>query len=301
MESLDERIRFLTNTLLDEIVHAVGLRKTATARKVFSLFFRKATHRLAEIGVKADQVICTDGFPAGCRWMMSHWVRDVVTRGAANIPTDGPLLVVSNHVGAYDIVVVPSQVNRPDLKIIASDIPYLMNLPAASEHLIFTSIEGPDRWIAARAGINHLQEHGSLLLFGTGAIDPDPEFFPQAEEHIDNWSPSIDLFLHKVPETLVILAIASGFLTHQWLTHPLTRLRRVEWEKHRLAEFGQVLQQLFRPGKLFVTPHVSFSPPYRVDELRRESGTDRVLPAIIARGKALLVDHKAALHVLPTL
>jgi hypothetical protein len=293
---MDERIRFLTDTLLDEIVNAVGLRRTPAARRTFSLFFRKAAARLAEIGATADRLVRTDGFPAACRWMMSHWVRDVTTRGAENIPPEGPLLVISNHVGAYDILVVPSQINRPDLKIIASDIPYLMNLPAVSEHLIFISEDGPDRWTGARFGIRQLEENGSLLLFGTGKIDPDPDFSPEAEtgKHIERWSPSVDLFLRRVPQAKVVVAIASGFLTKHWLQHPLTHLRRVDWERRRLAQFGQIIQQLFRPGSLYVSPHVSFSPPASADELRRESGTERVLPAVIARGKALLAEHLAA-------
>ncbi|KAF0107803.1 MAG: phospholipid/glycerol acyltransferase [Anaerolineaceae bacterium] len=296
---MDERIRILTDTLLDEIVNAVGLRRTPAARRTFSLFFRKAARRLAEIGAATDRLVRTDGLPAACQWMMSHWVRGVETRGAENIPPEGPLLVVSNHVGAYDILVVPSQINRPDLKIIASDIPYLMNLPAVSEHLIFLTEDGVDRWTAARAGIRQLQADGSLLLFGTGKIDPDPDFSPEAEKHIEGWSPSIDLFLRRAPQAKVVIAIASGFLTQHWLQHPLTHLRRVDWERRRLAQFGQVIQQLFQPGSLYVSPHVSFAPPVSADELRRESGSERVLPAVIARGKALLAEHLAAFRTQP--
>jgi hypothetical protein len=54
---------------------------------------------------------------------------------------------------------------------------------------------------------------------------------------------------------------------------------------------GQVLQQLFIPDKYFVTPCLSFAPPATVDQLRCESVSDRLLPAVIARGKALLADH----------
>jgi hypothetical protein len=289
----------LFRSLLDEIVNAAGLRKTLAARRAFSLFFRKAARRLAEIGATTDRMVRTDGFPAACRWMMSHWVRNVTTRGAEYIPEQGPLLVVSNHVGAYDIVVVPSQINRPDLKIIASDIPYLKNLPNAAEHLIFLTDEAGDRMTAARAGIRQLQEAGSLLLFGTGKIDPDPDFSPDAGQYIERWSSSIDLFLRQAPQARVVVSIASGFLTRHWLQHPLTHLRRVDWEKRRVAEFGQVLQQLFRPGSLYVSPRVSFSPPVSVDELRRESASGQVMPAIIARGKALLAEHLAAFQTNP--
>jgi len=283
---MDERIRALTDTLLDEIVNAVGLRKTTTARRTFGLFFRRAADRLSAIGLTADRIISTEGFPAACAWMMSHWVRCVTTRGAEAVPAEGPLLVISNHVGAYDIVVVPSQVNRSDLKIISSDIHYLKNLPHACEHLIFLTDKTHDRMAAARAGIRQLKEGGSLLLFGTGRIDPDPALSSEAEEHIDKWSPSIDLFLRMVPQAKVVLSIASGFITQHWLNHPLTHLRKLDWEKRRIAEFGQVLQQLFHPGTLFVSPAISFSSPVIAKELG-----ENPRQKLIEHAKQLLAEH----------
>ena len=290
LKGMDTRIETLTDTLLDEIVNAAGLRKTPAARRTFGLLFRRAADRLSAIGLAADRMIRTDGFPAACRWMMSHWVGNVTTRGAENIPPEGPLLVVSNHVGAYDILVAPSQVNRPDLKIISSDIKYLKNLPHACEHLIFLTDEPHDRMAATRAGIRQLKEGGSLLLFGSGRIDPDPALSAEAEKHLENWSPSIDLFLRMAPQAKVVLSIASGFLTSRWMNHPLTRLRRVDWEKRRIAEFGQVLQQLFFPGTIYVSPSVSFAPPITAEELG-----ENPRQKLIEQARRLLADHLARL------
>jgi len=290
LDGMDTRIKTLTDTLLDEIVNAAGLRKTLAARRTFGLLFRRAADRLSAIGLAADRMIRTDGFPAACRWMMSHWVGNVTTRGAENIPPEGPLLVVSNHVGAYDILVAPSQVNRPDLKIISSDIKYLKNLPHACEHLIFLTDEPHDRMAATRAGIRQLKEGGSLLLFGSGRIDPDPALSAEAEKHLENWSPSIDLFLRMAPQAKVVLSIASGFLTSRWMNHPLTRLRRVDWEKRRIAEFGQVLQQLFFPGTIYVSPSVSFAPPITAEELG-----ENPRQKLIEQARRLLADHLARL------
>ena len=290
LKGMDTRIETLTDTLLDEIVNAAGLRKTLAARRTFGLLFRRAADRLSVIGLAADRMIRTDGFPAACRWMMSHWVGNVTTRGAENIPPEGPLLVVSNHVGAYDILVAPSQLNRPDLKIISSDIKYLKNLPHACEHLIFLTDKPHDRMAATRAGIRHLQGGSALLLFGTGRIDPDPALSAEAEKHLENWSPSIDLFLRMAPQAKVVLSIASGFLTSRWMNHPLTRLRRVDWEKRRIAEFGQVLQQLFFPGTIYVSPSVSFAPPITAEELG-----ENPRQKLIEQARRLLADHLARL------
>ena len=210
------------------------------------------------------------------------------------MPQTGPLLVISNHAGAYDSVVIAARLGRNDLKFIGSEVAFLKHLPSTSEHFLFVSEDDAyNRMAAARSGIRHLQGGGALLLFGTGLIDPDPAVYPVAEKEIENWSSSIDLFLRQAPEANVVVTIVSGILSPRWARHPVTWLKRIDWQKRRLAEFGQVLQQLFLPGRLYVSPRLSFAPPVSVAKLRRESGTNLVLPAVIARGKALLAEHIA--------
>jgi hypothetical protein len=50
---------------------------------------------------------------------------------------------------------------------------------------------------------------------------------------------------------------------------------------------------LFFPGRVYLTPRISFAAPVMLEELQRESRGNRILPAIITRGKALLTDHMA--------
>ena len=291
---MDAVIQSLSDTLINEIINAVGLPKTASTRRVFDLLFHKAAGRLAEIGVTFDRLIGRDGFPSACGWVLANWCRDITTRGSESVPQSGPLLVISNHAGAYDSVVIASRLGRNDLKFIASDVAFLKNLPSTSEHFLFVSADDAfNRMAGARSGIRHMQDGGALILFGTGLIDPDPAVYPGAEKEIENWSPSIDLFLRQVPDANVVVTIVSGIVSPRWARHPVTWLKRIAWQKRRLAEFGQVLQQLFFPGSLYVSPRVSFAPPVPVTQLIRESGTKRVLPAVIRRGKALLAEHIA--------
>jgi hypothetical protein len=291
---LDPAIQTLRDTLINEIINAVGLPKTARTQRTFNLLFHKAAGRLAEIGVTFDRLIAREGFPSACAWALTNWCRDITARGFETVPQSGPLLAISNHAGAYDSVVIASLLGRNDLKFIASDVAFLKNLPNTNEHFYYVAEDDAyNRMAAARSGMRHLQGGGALLLFGTGLIDPDPEVSPGAEKEIENWSPSIELFLRQVPEANVVVTIVSGILSPKWAHHPVTWLKRIDWQKRRLSEFGQVIQQLFVPGRLYVSPRVSFDPPVPVSELRLESGSNRVLPAIIARGKALLADHVA--------
>ena len=124
MREDNDEIHVLSQYLIDEIILAFGLQVSTGNRRVFNLLLQRVTHRLAGICVQTDRRIATEGFPAAVGWMAGHWVQEVHTRGGGNVPHAGPLLVVSNHVGAYDILVVPSQINRPDIKIIASASPF---------------------------------------------------------------------------------------------------------------------------------------------------------------------------------
>lgn len=294
MSQPDAEIKALSDALILEIVNAIGLPKTASTQRTFDLLFHKAAGRLAEIGVAFDRLIVCDGFPSACAWALTNWCRDITARGSESVPQTGPLLVISNHAGAYDSVVIASLLGRNDLKFIASDVAFLKNLPSTSEHFFFASADDAyNRMAAARAGMRHLQDGGALLLFGTGLIDPDPAVYPGAEKEIENWSSSIDLFLRQVPDANVVVTIVSGIVSPRWARHPVTWLKRIAWQKRRLAEFGQVIQQLFFPGRLYVSPRVSFAPPVTVAKLHRESGTNRVLPTVITRGKALLAEHIA--------
>jgi hypothetical protein len=287
----DEEIHALRQYLTDEIINAFGLKITSGSRRMFDFFLKKITTRLSTICILTDRKIRSEGFPAATNWMAGHWVRETRTRGAEYIPTGGPLLVVSNHVGAYDILIVPAQINRRDIKIIASDTPFFKSLPNASQHMIYASDMLGSRMAAARQAIAHLKVGGALLLFGTGLVDPDPAIYPQSEAEIGNWSPSIDLFLREVPYAQVVICIISGIVMPRWAHSPLTWLRRVHWQKRRIAEYGQVIEQLLFPKKPNISPSMTIAPPVNVEELRRESGSDRLLPAVIARGRILLADH----------
>ena len=59
---MDAVIQSLGDTLIYEIINAVGLPKTASTKRTFDLLFHKAAGRLAEIGVTFDRLIVSDGF-----------------------------------------------------------------------------------------------------------------------------------------------------------------------------------------------------------------------------------------------
>lgn len=287
---MDAEIQKLSNAIIGEIFLALGFSKTGWAYRTFGGLFRKPANRLSTLCLTADRLIASQDFSRASAWLLSNWCDPPSARGAQDIPATGPLLVVSNHAGTYDTFVIASMLGRQDLKIISSDVPFLKNLPNACDHLIFLSDATSDRMTAARAGIRHLKAGGALLVYGTGLIDPDPEVYPDAEAWLEKWQPSIDLFLRTVPETRVVISIVSGVVSPLWARHPVTWLKRVDWQKRRLAEFSQVISQLFFPGRLTLKPSISFSPSLAGEDLLQE-GEGRAQGAVIRHGKTLLAEH----------
>ena len=144
------------------------------------------------------------------------------------------------------------------MKIIASDVPFLINLTQISRHLIFLPRQGIQaRMLAIREAIRHLSPAALLLLFAHGTIDPDPAFMPDAESELNGWSRSLEIFLTRVPESRVVTSIVSHVLDPGYMRHPLTWLQRARVDRQRLAIMAQLIQQMLGK-KLDLVPHVSF-------------------------------------------
>jgi hypothetical protein len=287
-------IQTLSEALVDEIFKALALDPSGWPRRRFGPLFHRATGRLAKIGLTFDRTLSSRGFPEAAGWALTHFTTAVRARGAEQPIPQGPLLVVSNHPGTYDALVIGAHLGRRDIKIISSDIPFLKYLPNVHRHIIFISQNAYERMAGARTAARHLEEGGAVLLFGSGHIDPDPAIFPDAKDHISAWSPSIELLLRLVPDARLLLAVVSGVLSPGWARHPVTWLRRDGLAKRRLAEFGQVIQQLLSPGKHLLQPAVSFSGPLRPLELGLDQAKGGLLQEVVRRGHALLDEHQSA-------
>ena len=232
---------------------------------------------------------------AGSQWLLSQLVTGVTVRGAEAIPLTGPLIVVSNHPGAYDsVAILASLPPRTDQMIVASDVPFLRRLPAIGAHTIYVSPDPHARMGVIRAMIRHLETGGALMTFGSGLVDPDPDLLPGAAEALETWYDSLAIVLRRVPETRLVLSIVSSVVAPQYMRSPLTRLKQDGWERRKLAEFLQIGSQLMFSKKATVTPRVSFSRPIRAADIPAEPGQPITMRPIIERAKALLAEHMAA-------
>lgn len=254
-------IQSLYEALIFEMTKALALPQTERVKGFIRAVFGKAARRFAELAAGLDRVVAEAGVAAGARWALPRFVKSHAARGTEIIPPEGPLVIASNHPAAVDSLVISAHVERPDFKIIIGDIPFFENLPHVSEHAIYAP--GPQdtsgRMAVIRKCIRHLQDGGALLIFPRGGIEADPDFMPKCDGEFDKWSRSLEIFLERVPQTRVLVTIASGVISQMAMRSPLTWFRRARPDRQRLAFIYQMMRQTLSGQELFgLTPRVTF-------------------------------------------
>jgi len=282
----------LTRFIIDEILIALKQPPHGVVRRLIGSLLKLPARRFAVLMAEVDRRVAQNGIVDATQWLLTQIVTGLDARGTENIPASGPLLVASNHPGAYDIVALIASIGRDDIKIIASGVPFTRSLIATSPHLIYVNpddLGAPDQMVAIRAGLRHLQDGGALLIYPTGIVDPDPDISTGLEETLQTWSGSLDIFLRRVPQTCVVPAIVSSVLSKRYFNNPLVKIPKTEWEKRKLAEMIQVSRQMIANRPIDLTPRLTFGEAARGEMLRDSEGG--YLPAIIARARRVPREH----------
>ena len=129
-------------------------------------------------------------------------------------------------------------------------------------------------------------------MFARGTIDPDPAFMPGSEEELTRWTSSLGLFLRNVPQTKITIALISGVLSPKYFKDPSTVFRKERVDKQRLSEFFQIMYQLMAPGKLMLSPNLSFAPTLTLDELGGGRDIHKITKKIIEKAQGQFVLHR---------
>ncbi|NMB61500.1 MAG: hypothetical protein GYA18_04085 [Chloroflexi bacterium] len=281
----------LRKALLDEIVKAVGLPISNFWRKFVEVVFWVPISRFSKLGSYFDQMTFQYGFNKAVDISLKLLVQDIRVLGEIKAPPNGPLLVVSNHPGTYDALCLAAKLPRDDVKIVSSNIPFLKKMKNVNDHFLFGSMDSYVRMLVIRNAVRHLERGGAVIIFPSGHMDPEPAFMPGAMQALDEWSKSMEIFIGKVPETTVQVAVVSKVLTPRYLGHPLTCVRKGRRERQRIAEFLQIINQMVYRKKFNQIPLVSFAEPFKLQDISPQKDINMLLPHAVAQARVLMRDH----------
>jgi len=282
----------LVDQLLTYFIETTGMFKRRWMQSTLRLMLTPPFTRFAEMISGLDESTAQFGFPEAARQLLPRFISDTEVIGHENIPADGPVLIISNHPGTVDSFLIASNLDRPDLKIVVTGFPFYQSLSKLKDNFIFTTGELQDKVSAIRQSLRHLQDGGALLIFPKGTLEPDPAVMSGAETTISEWSPSIELFLKKVPESRLVTTIVSGIMAPSSLHNPFVRLGRTPTERQSVAEFLQMIRHMYMSRTFRVSPNVSFGAPRSASELFEQFGQPGVMPEIVRSAQQLLSTHR---------
>ena len=200
MSILTDRANNLTRILCGELFKALGFSRHGFISRTLSPLAMKPIHSFSNIAVGFDQQVKEFGFQQASIWILTNFIRDMQVNIAQEIPRKGPLLIASNHPGAYDTLVITANIPRDDIKIIV-DIPldFINELPATIEHFLYAPPDPFIRMKAARSGISHLRNGGGHCCFlpAVGEIQTLPPCLVRRKPSIDGhevWNSSSGKF-----------------------------------------------------------------------------------------------------------
>jgi len=281
----------IQKTMMDEIYRIMGISSRDWLKKFINFLSWVPAHRFARLLAEFDTDVGASGYRIATTKLIDKFIHELRIIGKEHLPTDGPLLVASNHPGTYDAFAIMSEIPRDDMKVVVEDFPIFKCLTASSEHVIYAPKEPFGRMQVVRSMIHQLRSGGGVLVFPSGKLDPDPQVLPGAELALDTWSPSLDIILRKVPQTQVVITVISGMLSQSSVNNLITRRIDEFVMKIRVAEFFQLFQQSVLSRKLGSMPIITFGEPIRLADIQRSIESTQLRQDLINIAKKLLQYH----------
>lgn len=261
-----DALRSLTSINLDDLVASFGWQDAPVLASVLRGTFYAPAKKFARQMLRFDADVAAHGLSIAAQDLFHQYAQSLEVSGAENLPASGPALFLSNHPGMVDTLALFIAIQRPDLKIIATERPFLQSLKHTSQQLIFISDDPTRRMSAVRQAAAHLKAGGAALTFPAGKIEPDADVYPGALEALQTWSESAGLFLRFAPQTPILPTFVRGVLWEKAVRHPLTRLKKIKEERERLGAAFQLLAHVvFEKRPLRV--HVQFGSPVTIAEV----------------------------------
>lgn len=291
----------LERTLMEAVFNTRGIAPDGRIARLLEPLVGRSLRGFVNIFAEFDRRCAASDFVQAARWVLPTFASGVEVIGADYVPREGPVLLVANHPGNFDEVVIAAALRRPDIRIFANAYPILTSFPNISRHAIFSRANDPlARMNAVRNGIKHLRRGKLLVIFPTGRTDPDPRVVEGARESLNEWSQSVELMVNKAPETQVVVTMVSGVNSLAMLRTPPLLFRRPPLERQKLAGSVQMALQILFPRWFNLVPRISFSDPLTLREMTTGRAST-VREAIIRQAERWLELHTLQQPVVPPL
>jgi hypothetical protein len=273
----------------DEMVAALGLAGAppavrAPVRAALLMFSVPLGRTLARFDARIAELGVGRAAAAALADLDATW-----TSVGQSPPAKGPLLVVANHPGAYDALVLLAALGRDDVVILAADRPFLRALPAFARHLVFLpdgSTATAKRVNGLRRALRHMADGKALVHFGGGRIEPDPAFPPDlGVELLAPWSPGTGALVRGAERAggAVVAAIVEGVHSRRAKRLWVTRVA----ERRGVTTLAPLLQIALRRYR-DVAARVRFAAPVSAGELAEGGRNGIIAGRVRDRARALL-------------
>ena len=239
------QLELLTGILAREGAEALGWERGRPGGAAARALLRPAARRVAREFVATDGAFASRTLPDAARWTLEHFAASLEVAGLDRVPRSGPVLLVANHPGLTDAVALLAALDRPDVRIVAADYPFLHAMRGLGRHLIFLGANGASQLGWIRAVSRDLRRGGVVLLFPAGRLEPDPAVLG-TEGALLPWSASVEVIRRLAPEAQIVPAAVTGVLSPRAFGHPLTRVRRTARDRQRVATLVQMISPHYR-------------------------------------------------------
>jgi hypothetical protein len=237
----------------------------------------RSSRRLGRALAHFDTLIADVGIASAARATLTSFGARLEVDGGAR--SRGPLLVVTNHPGAYDALAVLAALRRDDVALVAADRAFLRAMPSLREHLVFVDDAHPfDRLAGLRRALAWLSEGRALVQFGAGVIEPDARFLTNGTPLLGPWSDGTGVLATRAAAlgAAVVPVFVSGVHSRR-----AKRLPVVRWaEKRGITTIAPLIQATL-PGFRDVVVSVRIGAPATIDRTATHVECTQVLRAAV--------------------
>lgn len=266
----------------DDLMRGLGLLDTPFGRLLHPVV-TPLVGEFADSVLQFDREVGQLGWGPAADRFLKGWDVQLSLAGEP-LPSEGPLLLLSNHPGLTDSLALMSTLNRNDLTFYAHSNPFLEALPEVRRRLLLLDREQAILPSHLRRGIHHLKAGGALALYPAGKIEPDPSLHPDAFSSLDHWSSSMAFFAKQVPEARLAMVLVRGCISPLAQKHWLTRLRRTRAAREELAAMLQVVVRGYRAQRV----EVDVSSTIQIGELLDQTGEKGLYEVVMDRARRLM-------------